>query len=70
MLDLIYQNGQLRMSFSATDDTAPQSLSFGLTTTDDMRDLRVYLKQLAPSHCEIIDPAMTPTSVTQTLADH
>jgi O-antigen biosynthesis protein len=68
VLDLIYQNGQLRMSFSATDDTAPQSLSFGLTTPDDLRDLRVYLKQLAPSHCEIIDPAMTPTSVTQTLA--
>jgi GT2 family glycosyltransferase len=68
VLDLIYQNGQLRMSFSATDDSAPQSLSFSLTTPDDLRDLRAYLKQLAPSHCELVDPAMTPTSLTQTLA--
>jgi GT2 family glycosyltransferase len=68
LLDLIYQSGQLRISFSATDESAPQSLSFGLTTPDGLRDLRAYLKALAPSHCEIVDPAMTPTSFTETLA--
>jgi GT2 family glycosyltransferase len=68
MLDMISNKGQLRVGFSAADETAPQSLSFALTTPDDLRDLQTYLGKLAPSHCEIVDLAMMPTSLTQTLA--
>jgi GT2 family glycosyltransferase len=69
VLEIISQIGQLRMSFSAADQAAPQSLSFGLLTPVDLRDLRAYLGRLRPSHCEIVDPAMMPSSLTQTFAE-
>ena len=69
VLEIISQNGQLRMRFSAADQAAPQSLSFGLLTPADLCDLRTYLGTLRPSHCEIVDPAMMPSSLTQTFAE-
>jgi O-antigen biosynthesis protein len=69
VLEIISQHGQLRMSFSAANQAAPQSLSFGLLTPNDLCDLRTYLSILRPSHCEIVDPAMMPSFLTQTFAE-
>jgi O-antigen biosynthesis protein len=69
VLELISRNGQPRISFSAADQAAPQSLSFGLLTPADLSDLRAYLGRLRPSHCEIVDPKMMPSCLTQTFAE-
>jgi O-antigen biosynthesis protein len=69
LLENISKDGQLRMSFSAADQAAPQSLSFGLSAPADLCDLRTYLGTLSPSHCEIIDPTMMPSHLTQIFAE-
>jgi GT2 family glycosyltransferase len=60
VLEILSQNGQKRIRFSAVDHTAPQSLSFGLSTPADLHELRSCLGKLRPSHCEVIEAALMP----------
>jgi O-antigen biosynthesis protein len=69
VLETVSQNGQKRLRFSAADHAAPQSLSFGLSTPAELRDLRSYLDKLSPSHCEVIEPTGLPPTLIKLFAE-
>ena len=54
VLEMVSDNGQERIRLTAAEGSIPQSLSFGLSTTDELDEWRGYLEKLRPSHCEII----------------
>jgi GT2 family glycosyltransferase len=64
VLEMVSDNGRERIRLTAKESSIPQSLSFGLLTTDELDEWRNYLARLRPSHCEIIGIAsMTPRLV-------
>ena len=67
LLDIVGPRDQMRIAFSSADQTAPQSLSFALTTPSGINELTAYLGRLRPTHCEIIDAANMPAPFTRIL---
>jgi O-antigen biosynthesis protein len=64
VLEMVLDSGRERIRLRAAEGSIPQSLSFGLSTTDELDEWRRYLEKLRPSHCEIIGIAsMNPRLV-------
>jgi O-antigen biosynthesis protein len=69
VLEVVPDNEGKRIRLSAAGGSAPQSLSFGLSTTAELDQWRAYLGKLRPAHCEMMDTALMAPQLKQTFSD-